>query len=63
MLSAGAHDVAVSFINDLYGGSYNMDRNLYVAGAELNGKALPTMGWTATMLSNGTDHFALTVPA
>ena len=63
VLAAGAHDVGVSFINDLYGGSASTDRNLYVRGAELNGTSLSPTSWTAAMLSNGTNHFTLVVPS
>ena len=62
-LTAGLHDVAISFLNDAYGGSSSTDRNLYVVGAELNGTPLSGTAWSAALLSNGTDHFALTVPS
>lgn len=62
-LTAGVHDVGVSFINDCYGGSMSADRNLYVNGAELNGTSLNSTGWNASMMSNGTDHFSLVVPS
>ena len=62
-LSAGTHDVALSFLNDAYGGSSYADRNLYLVGAELNGTPLGAAAWSAALLSNGTDHFALTVPS
>ncbi|RYF02426.1 MAG: hypothetical protein EOO77_32675, partial [Oxalobacteraceae bacterium] len=35
---AGAHDVAVKFIDDVYGGSSAADRNLYVHQVSLNGQ-------------------------
>jgi hypothetical protein len=60
VLSAGIHDVAISFINDLYGGSPSTDRNLYVKGAEFDGTKLT--GWAAPLLSDGTVHFSLVVP-
>jgi hypothetical protein len=60
-LSPGVHDVAISFINDAWGGP-NLDRNLFVRGADLNGKALSTGDWTADLWSNGTKHFSLLVP-
>ena len=60
-LGVGAHDVAISFVNDSYAGSAATDRNLYLDGASWNGGTLA--GWTATMLSSGTSHFTLTVPA
>lgn len=33
----GAHDLAISFLNDAYGGSPAADRNLYVNGTSYNG--------------------------
>ena len=54
-LSAGSHQVAVSFTNDLYGGSTSIDRNLYVDAASYNGTAIA--GASASLLSNGTDSF------
>ena len=59
-LTAGTHDLAVSFLNDLYDGSPSTDRNLYVKGLELNGSMLPTS--SATLDSNGTVHFSVVVP-
>ncbi len=62
-LTAGLHDVALSFTNDAYGGSTSTDRNLYLSGASLNGTALGTSAWTQTFDSNGTSHFSLVVPS
>ncbi|MEJ1977653.1 MAG: carbohydrate-binding domain-containing protein [Acetobacteraceae bacterium] len=59
-LGAGSHDVAVSFINDLYGRTAATDRNLYVKGIDYNGTALP--GATATLDSTGTPTSNLVVP-
>ena len=61
LLSAGKHDVAVSFTNDAWGGTASTDRNLYVKGIDVNGT--PAAGATATLLSNGTAHFQILVPA
>ncbi len=58
-LAAGTHDVAVSFLNDLYGGSSSMDRNLYVNGASVNGVAVG--GAASALLSSGTNHFGIVV--
>ncbi len=58
VLSAGAHRIGVSFINDAWGGSPSTDRNLYVTGATLDGQAIA--GSAATLLSNGTAFFGLT---
>ena len=53
----GAHDLAISFINDAWGGTPDTDRNLYVDGVDLNGT--PQAGGTATLYSNGTAHLAV----
>jgi len=58
-LSAGSHDVAVSFLNDAYGGP-NADRNMHVTGITLNGA--PVSGSTADLWSAGTVHFTIVVP-
>ena len=50
----GAHDLAISFINDAWGGTASTDRNLYVDGVDLNGT--PQAGGTAVLYSNGTAH-------
>ena len=60
-LAAGTHDIAVSFVNDAYGGSATTDRNLYVTGISYDTTA--QAGSTASLLSNGTDHFSLVVPS
>ena len=54
---AGAHTVAVNFLNDAYGGSASTDRNLYVDSIAHNGVTVPG----AAMLSGGARQFA--VPA
>lgn len=59
-LTAGLHDVAVSFLNDLSGGTAALDRNLYVKSMSYDGTTAP--GSTATLLSTGTSHFDLTIP-
>jgi beta-glucanase (GH16 family) len=54
---AGTHQVAVSFVNDAWGGTAQTDRNLYVAGAEFNGQHIAT---AATLMSTGaTDSFSV----
>ena len=60
-MTAGAHDVAVSFLNDAWGGTAATDRNLYVQAIDANGAALP--GTAATLMTTSIQHFALTVPA
>ncbi len=51
----GPHNVAVSFLNDAYGGTPQTDRNLYVNGATLNGHVNAEV---LALLSNGTQSFA-----
>ena len=60
VLSAGTHNVSVSFLNDAWGGTASTDRNLYVTGIDVNGTAVA--GGTATLLSTGTDQFQIVVP-
>ena len=59
VLTLGVHDLAVSFLNDAYGGSPSTDRNLYLAGVQENGTSLP--GASYSFYSNGTDHIPFTV--
>lgn len=59
-MTAGTHDVAVSFLNDAYGGSAATDRNLYVDAICANGVAMA--GTAATFLSASTQHFSVVVP-
>jgi len=47
----GPHKVAVTFLNDAYGGSSATDRNLYVTGVSYNGMAVP--GAAAALYQNG----------
>ena len=61
-LGAGTHDVALSFVNDAYGGSPSADRNLYLSGATLNGTALDASTWHSAFYWNSTTHFSLVVP-
>ena len=60
-LTAGTHDVAVSFLNDAYSGSSGADRNLYIDGASVGSTAVS--GAAATLLSASTQHFSVNVPA
>ncbi len=60
-LAAGAHDVAVTFLNDLWHGTPSTDRNLHVEAIEYGGKAMP--GTAATLYSAGTQHFGISVEA
>ncbi len=59
-LSAGTHDVAISFLNDAYGGTPSTDRNLYVNGINVDGA--PVSGAAAALYSAATQHFAVNVP-
>jgi len=52
--------VAVSFLNDAYGGSAATDRNLYVDGIAINGAAVG--GATAALMVTSTQHFSVSVP-
>ncbi len=61
LLSAGTHDVAVSFLNDAYGGSSSTDRNLYVKGIGVDGNLVPNS--SASLYSNGAQHFQIVVPS
>jgi predicted Zn-dependent protease len=57
-LSAGLHQVGITFINDAWGGADGTDRNLYVTGATLNGQDVA--GAAAGLYWNTTDTFAVT---
>jgi predicted Zn-dependent protease len=54
---AGLHDLAVSFLNDAWGGTTQTDRNLYVDGVTYDGTQLAQ--GTAALYTNGTAHFAV----
>ncbi len=60
-MAAGTHDVAVSFLNDAWGGTAATDRNLYVQAIDANGAAMPATA--ASLLTTSTQHFSLLVPA
>lgn len=53
----GAHDLAVSFLNDAYGGTPVTDRNLYVEGASLNG--ISSRPGAAVLDTAGTTRFTI----
>ena len=59
--SFNPHDIAVSFVNDAYGGSPSLDRNLYVNSMQLDGQTVS--GGSGAFLSNDTQHFTGTAPA
>lgn len=58
-LSAGAHDLAITYVNDLWHGTPATDRNLYVIGAEYEGRTLP--GVSLAMFPAGTQHVAIEI--
>lgn len=60
-MTAGTHDVAVSFLNDYYGGTAATDRNLYVNAVVVNGSVMP--GTAAGLYSTSTQHFSIVVAA
>jgi lysophospholipase L1-like esterase len=60
-LAAGAHDIAVSFVNDLYAGTPSTDRNLYVTGIDVGGTLAPNT--QAAILGDWTTHFLVVVPS
>ena len=54
---AGSHDLAVSFVNDAWGGTPDTDRNLYLDAVEYNGLRLDQ--GTAAFYAGGTVHIAV----
>jgi hypothetical protein len=59
-VASGWHDLALSFLNDAYGGSPDADRNLYSKGMEVAGT--PVSGASFTLLSEGAHHVSFFVP-
>jgi hypothetical protein len=59
ILPAGKHDLAVSFLNDAWGGTGTTDRNLYVKGVDVSG--VPVSGAATALLGNGAVHFQIAV--
>jgi len=57
----GAHDLAISFINDAWDGTPTTDRNLYVASVDQNDAQLA--GSMGALYSNGDLHIPFAVPA
>ena len=53
----GQHNVAVDFLNDLYGGTTSTDRNLYVDSASYDGT--PAAGATLSLMSSGTQSLTV----
>ncbi|WP_135466280.1 carbohydrate-binding domain-containing protein [Crenalkalicoccus roseus] len=58
---AGTHKVEVVFLNDAWGGSKALDRNLYVEGASFNGQAVA--GASLALEREGPASFSITKPA
>jgi hypothetical protein len=56
--ATGNHTVAITFLNDLWGGSGATDRNLYVTAATMNGN--PASGMPVSLWDNGTKSFTMT---
>ena len=56
VLTNGAHQVGISFINDAYGGP-GLDRNLFITGVSYNGQAIA--GAAASLFSNGIHTFGV----
>ena len=54
---SGAHDLAVSFLNDAYGGTPVTDRNLYVDRASFNG--VSARPGSAALDTAGTTHLTV----
>ena len=58
-MAAGPHDIAVSFLNDAYGGTSATDRNLYVNAIDVNGAAVASSA--TALMTTSTQHFAVAV--
>ena len=57
MFGAGTHDLAISFINDAWGGTADTDRNLFLLSVDYNGTHYAQD--VASLYSNGTVHFQI----
>jgi len=55
----GANTVTVDFLNDLYAGTPQTDRNLYVDGASIGGT---TVGGALSLYSSGSQSMAVNIP-
>lgn len=60
IVGAGPHDVAVTFLNDAWGGTQSTDRNLYVNSADYQGQHFGRA--SATLLWNSTAHVTVGAP-
>jgi hypothetical protein len=59
--AAGSHTATVDFLNDAYGGSPSTDRNLYVAGATIDGAVVS--GATLNEYGQGSQSFRFVEPS
>lgn len=59
-LASGWHDLALSFLNDAYGGSDTTDSNLYLKAATIDGVAIQSS--SVALYSDGTQHVSFYVP-
>ena len=57
---AGPHDLAVTFLNDAWGGAPSTDRNLYVVGVKLDGTSYSSA--TAALYTGSTVHLQIGAP-
>ncbi|MBV8524300.1 MAG: matrixin family metalloprotease [Acetobacteraceae bacterium] len=57
----GPHELAISFINDAWGGTSSTDRNLYVNGLTYDGANVPAS--SASLWTNSTAYFQIPVTA
>jgi hypothetical protein len=55
----GVHTVAVTFLNDAFGGTSYLDRNLYLMGAAIDGVDIPHS--RLNLLNNGMQSFMFTI--
>jgi Ca-dependent carbohydrate-binding module xylan-binding/Right handed beta helix region len=58
---SGQHDIAVSFLNDAYGGSYDTDRNLYVNSIDYDGQHYGSVA--SALYANETVHLTVGSPS
>jgi hypothetical protein len=55
---AGSHSVAISFVNDAFGGTASTDRNLFINGIDINGQHYGT--GVTELATNSTATFVIT---
>jgi hypothetical protein len=59
-LTSGWHDLAISFLNDSWGGTAATDSNLYLKDASINGTQIQSS--SLALYSDGTQHVSFFVP-